>query len=166
MENPYKPTAAALRDPPKPPRSPLVAMIAGIAVDFGGTILSTLLIGIVYGLTLVGRGMAPDQLEQAFADVDPGSGYFIVSTVVGGAFSLLGGYVCARLVRRNERKVTAILALVNGGLGLLLSLASDDLNPLLDFGAILLTVAANMAGGELGRRRNLANAGDAPVTAE
>ena len=123
------------------------------------------MIGIVYGLTLVGQGMAPEQLAQAFADLDPRSGYFIVSTVVGAAFSLLGGYVCARLVRRNERKVTAILALVNGGLGLLLALASGGLSPLLDVGAILLTVATNMAGGELGRRRNLANARDAAATA-
>jgi hypothetical protein len=130
-------------------------VITGLAVDLGGTMLASLLIGLVHGLSLVRQGMPPEQVGPALAEVDPRSSYFIVSTVVGGAFSLLGGYVCARMVLRDERKTTAIMALVSAAIALAIALAIGEL-PWLQAAGIVLTIATVMAGGELGRRRNLA----------
>ena len=163
MDNPYKPTAAALRDPPKPPRSPILAVVAGFAVDLGGTTLASIVITIVHAATLAGRGMPAEQITEAVTRYDPTSGYGLVATFVGGGFSILGGYVCARISRRNERKVTGVLALLIAGVGFFG--AGETLGLLLNAGFVLLTLASIMAGGELGRRRNLANARDAAATA-
>lgn len=155
-QNPYKPPAAALRDPPRPPRSPFVAILAGLGVDIGGTTLAGIVIGIVYSVILAARGQNPEQIVADLTSVDPSSGFFIFNSIVGGAFSLLGGYVCARLVRRDERRFTAIMAASSVGIGI--ALGGTRLSVGLNAAMLVLTFASVMAGGELGRRRNVADA--------
>src|SRR5690349_20937062 len=103
MDNPYRAPTAAVRDPPPPPRSPILAMVAGLAVDIGGSMLASIVIGIVYAVVLASRGMAPEEVGKILTALDPSSGYFILSSAIGFGFSLLGGYVCARIARRDER---------------------------------------------------------------
>ena len=157
-DNPDKPPAAALKDAPPPPRSPILAVIAGLAVDLGGTMAASVAIGIVYTVMLAGQGMGPEQIEQALTQIDPRSRYFWFGTAIGLGFSLLGGYVSARIARRHERQITAILAVLVTAFGLLMSSMSSgtELSPWLSFGLHVSTFAAVMVGGELGRRRNLA----------
>jgi hypothetical protein len=163
MDNPYKPTATSLKEPPSPPRSPILAVLVGLVVDFGGTTIASIVVGIVYAATLAGRGVPVEQITEAVTEFDPASGYGIVAMLVGGGFSILGGYVCARIARRNERKVSAVLAAVSAVLGFLSG--GEALDWWLNVGLTVLTLASVMAGGELGRRRNLANARDAAATA-
>jgi MFS family permease len=158
MDNPYRPSDAAMKDAPPAPRSPILAVLAGLAVDFGGTLLSSIAIAIVYAVMLAAEGTPLEQIQSTVTEVDPRSGYFVFSTLVGGAFSILGGYVCARVARRNERKVCAILALVGAFLGFLTGAGADPIGPLLDMAFVVLTLASVMLGGELGRRSNVARA--------
>jgi hypothetical protein len=63
-------------------------------------------------------------------------------------FSVLGGYVCARVARRNERRVTVVLAVLMV-IGLSMTAGAS---------AVLvqaLTFASVMAGGLFGRYRNV-----------
>jgi hypothetical protein len=78
------------------------------------------------------------------------------TSIVGASLSVLGGYVCARIARRNERRVAAVQALLVSVLGALGGGAT--LGPLANAVLVLLTFASVMAGGELGRRHNLAKA--------
>jgi hypothetical protein len=157
VENPYKPTAAPLRDPPPPPRSPAVAILAGLGVDLGGSILSSFVLGIAYAIMLAVGGVGPQQIQTRLTASGPGSGFFIVETIVGYAFSLLGGYVCARLARRSDLRVTWIMAAVSGAVALVMS-GVTRFDASLTIPLTVVQVACVMAGGELGRRRNVTDA--------
>ena len=166
MDNPYKPPASAVRDPPpapRAPRSPVVAVLAGTAIDLGGSLLSGIVIGIVYVAMLAAGGKGTTEIQTTLTQPDPTSAYFIVSAVTGYCFSMLGGYVCARLVRRRERRVTGVMAAISGIVGFALGgigaqFGSSDL-----IFFTLIQVACVMLGGELGRRRNAAQARAAGV---
>lgn len=157
QENPYRPPAAAVRDQPAPPRSPFIAILAGAAIDLGGSLLSGLLVGIVYAVMLAANGTGAEQIRSTLTEPDPSSAYFIVNTIIGYAFSLLGGYVCARLVRRREGSVTGILAAISGVAGLALGGATQFGWQAVIFFTVV-QVACVLLGGELGRRRNLTDA--------
>jgi hypothetical protein len=93
MNNPYKAPTAPLRDVPPPPRSPFLAVLAGLGVDVGGSLVTGIVVAIAYGAVLATRGADAEQIGAALTELDPTSGYFILSAVVGLGFSCLGGYV-------------------------------------------------------------------------
>ena len=154
--NPYRAPTAAVRDAPPPPRSPIVAVLVGLVVDIGGSMLASIVIGIVYAVVLATRGMPPAEVGRTLTALDPSSGYFIFSSMTGFGFSLLGGYVCARIARRDERRLSVILAALIEVIGLVLGAAT--LGIALNVLMLVVTFAVVIAGGELGRRRNLADA--------
>ena len=122
--------------------------------------MSGILIGIVYAAILAADGTGAAQIQTMLTEPNPRSAYFILSTVSGYSFSLLGGYVCARLVRRRERNVTGILAAISGVVGFTMGGATTlGLSAVIFF--TLVQVVCVILGGELGRRRNLADAGNA-----
>jgi hypothetical protein len=131
-------------------------MVAGLAVDIGGSMLASIVIGIVYAVVLASRGMAPEEVGKILTALDPSSGYFILSSAIGFGFSLLGGYVCARIARRDERRLSVILAALIEVIGLVLGAVRLGIG--LNLLMLVLTFAAVTAGGELGRRRNVADA--------
>jgi len=118
--------------------------------------LASIVIGIVYAVVLATRGMPPAEVGRTLTALDPSSGYFIFSSMTGFGFSLLGGYVCARIARRDERRLSVILAALIEVIGLVLGAAT--LGIALNVLMLVVTFAVVIAGGELGRRRNLADA--------
>jgi len=112
-DSPYQPPAAQVRDRPavKKP-APVKAVFVGLAVDVLGTLVFQFIIGIVYGLILVSRGVTPDNIKQVAESFGWGAWIHAVSLAVGMGFSLLGGYICARIAReRVLRSVTAMALL-------------------------------------------------------
>jgi MFS family permease len=96
------------------------------------------------------------EVGRTLTELDPSSGYFVFSSVLGFGFSLLGGYVCARMARRDERRLSVVLAVLVEAIGFVLGAAT--LGVALNALMLVLTFVTVMAGGELGRRRNLADA--------
>jgi hypothetical protein len=151
-ENPYKPPTAPVRDAgPPAPRSLTLAVLVGLAVGVGGTMLSRLVVGMVYFTVTLERSATTAQYVEALPS--PLSSIWITLVSLGCVFSVLGGYVCARVARRHERRVTLALAVLNtaivfstifGGIGTFAMLV------------LALTFVSVMAGGGLGRYRNLA----------
>jgi hypothetical protein len=156
VHNPYQPTSAALKEPPRPPRSPILAVIAGLAVDIGGSMLSSLLLSILYAVTLARAGLGPVAIGNAISQSEPGSGFGIAGIVVGTAFSFLGGYVCARIARRRERQLAAIQATLIVAFGL--AMGGSRYAPWIHAAMAVATFAVVLLGAELGRRRNVAQA--------
>jgi hypothetical protein len=147
-ENPYKPPTAPVRDTgPPPSRSLTLAVLAGLAVGVGGTILSRLIVAIVY-VTLTDRGGSPQSAEALAASV---STTFVYLAALGCLCSGVGGYVCARVARRHERRVTVVLAALSTAIGF--SMVAGTLAVLVH----TLTFACVMVGGGVGRYRNLAD---------
>lgn len=145
-ENPYAPPTAPVRDMgPPPPRSLTLAVFAGLAVGVGGTILSRAVLGLVY----VGLRGVPESPEAAMAIV---SSAIVPSIGLGCVFSVLGGYLGARLARRHERRVTLVLAVLSTAIAFLTSFGA--IAPLAML-VLALTFASAMAGGGFGRYRNL-----------
>jgi hypothetical protein len=168
VSNPYRPSNAALKDSPtrhtrpvRPPRSATVSVIAGLAIDIGGTTVVGIVIAIVYGILLAGRGTAPEQIQEALTQVDTESGFFLFNAAVGLGFSMLGAYVCARMVKRDELRVTAIMAVLSNVMGFLMS-RDSTLGAGEFFAFTLATFVVILVGGALGRRRNRALAADSP----
>ena len=149
--NPFEPPATTLADPALPPGSAVKAVSLGLLVDIAGTLAASTVLGIVYAAFLTATGEPEDQvpelLESAFQD---GWG-FVVGTVLGCGFSVLGGYVCARISRRQDMKLPLVLAALSIGIGVLL--AGSAYSVVRDVALACLTVACVLAGAKLGLRR-------------
>jgi hypothetical protein len=158
MHNPYRAPTTPLKDvlPLPPPRSPILAVLAGVAVDVGGTMAASVVIFLA--VQLANPGMSPPELVGVLVEADRLGPYFTVSGAVGLGFAVLGGYVCARVARRQERRWATIAGLIICAIGVALSGGSFA-----TAGRLLLSFAGFVLGGELGRRRNLANAREAGV---
>jgi hypothetical protein len=138
--NPYAPPAAAVKDLPAKAGSAFKAVAFGFAADIGGTLLAAVVLVVVLGAS------------GASAD-DPW--LFYVGALVGLGFSVLGGYVCARIARRDEMKLGAILAGLTALVGILLSGEAYQLGTLASL--TLAGIGAVMVGARLGYAKNRGN---------
>jgi len=153
-KNLYKPPAAPVRDTgPSPPHSLLLAVLAGLAVDIVGTIVSRVALLVAF----VG---AFDADRILAAQSRPLSLIFISLVTLGCVFSALGGYICARMARRHELRTTALLAALRAAIALPMFATNAAWVSVV---VLPLTFASVMAGGEIGRRRNSAQAREPDV---
>jgi hypothetical protein len=150
--NPYAPPGAALQDLPVKAGSPLKAIILGLVVDLVGTMVGSLLLGAIYGIALAASGASFDELAAAGEGVATDSWLFWITTAMGLAFSVLGGYVCARIARRNELRLGAILALLSALIGYLIAAGHYELGTFLSL--TIASMAAVIGGARLGQARN------------
>ncbi len=150
--NPYAPPAAALQELPAKAGSPLKAVTLGLLVDIGGTTAGSLLLGILYGIWLAASGVSVEEIAAASEGAIKESWLFWISTAMGLGFSLLGGYVCARIARRNELRLGGILAVLSALLGYLLASGYYELGTFLSL--TLASIGAVMFGAHLGYRKN------------
>lgn len=155
MENersPYSAPGAKLTDPAAKPGSPLKAIVLGLLVDIGGSVLSSAILLFLYGVTLAAQGMNAEEIAQ-LVTVTRDSWVFYLDTTIGLGFSVLGGYVCARIVRRSEYRYGAIQAAISAALAVLLGFDPQDLGRFLSLE--IVSAALVMLGVHLGARRNL-----------
>lgn len=153
--NPFKPPESdSTKNPrvPDVPGSPLKAILSGLAVDLGGTAVLGIVLENLYVLTLKGQGMGAAEIEEAMRHIPAASTIGVLSIVLGAVMSVAGGYVCARIVLRDEYRVGGVMASVSALLGLLLSSGDDPsgVTALL----ILCTAACNMLGVKYGSEQN------------
>ena len=137
---------------PDVPGSPLKAVLSGLAVDIGGSAVLGIVLDQVYALTLGGQGLTDGEIADVAQHMPPASAFGVLGILLGALMSVAGGYVCARIVLRNEYRVGGAMAAVSALLGLAFS-SSDDpagMTALL----ILCTVACNMLGVKYGAEHN------------
>lgn len=150
--NPYAPPEATLQDPPSKAGSALKAIALGLAVDIGGTVLAGAILAFVYGMVLAASGSGAEEIAAAMSTIATDSWLFYTATIVGLAFSVLGGYVCARVARRSELKLGGILAAVSAVLGIVLSAEHYQLGTLLSL--TLAGIGAVLLGARMGYAKN------------
>ena len=152
--NPYGAPEAKLADPAPRPGSPYKAVGLGLLTDFGGTIALSTLLTFLYGVTLAGSGVSPEDMEAAIRNASTvDSWYFWAGAIGGCGFSVLGGYVCARVAGQSEYTLGAILAAITVVLGLIL-FGDGGLDLGLSIVLNMATVAAVVLGAWLGKQRN------------
>ncbi len=137
---------------PDVPGSPLKAVLSGLAVDIGGSAVLGIVLDEFYAATLGGQGLTDGEVADAMQHIPPASAIGVLGILLGALMSVAGGYVCARIVLRNEYRVGGAMAAVSALLGLAFG-SSDDpagMTALL----ILCTVACNMLGVKYGSEHN------------
>lgn len=135
--------------------SRLWAVVAGFVTDIGGSMVAGILTAGVVGAVLGAQGIPPEQIQEFFSSSDPYSWFMVINYLVGCAVSVLGGYVCARIARRDEYKLGGILAASVIAFGLLLFSAGNASRPMaLHVGLVLITVASVTLGAWLGAVSN------------
>ena len=154
--NPYAPPGAAVEDLPAKPGSALKAVSLGLVADIGGTLAGGIVLMVIYGIVLGATGASAEAIMASAADFNATDSWlFYLGTVVGLGFSVLGGYVCARIARRAEMKLGAVLAVLSAVIGLLLSANEYQLGALLSI--TLASIGAVMIGARLGYAKNRSN---------
>ncbi|MEK8033123.1 hypothetical protein AACH06_20045 [Ideonella sp. DXS29W] len=152
--NPYTPPDSAVADQPQPPGSAWKAIALGLLTDIGGTMVASIVLAIVFGIVMGAQGQSVDEIEAAMSGQFLESWVGTISTLVGLGFSVAGGYVGARIVRRSELKFGAIQGVLANVLGFALSgSAGNDDRPFL---LASISFVAVLAGAVWGQMRNRA----------
>ena len=81
-----------------------LALLAGIAADILGSLIGGVAVGILMGIFLVVQGVPPAEMVERLEAPTA----LVLGGIVGYCFTMIGGYVAARLARRAE--------LLHGGL--------------------------------------------------
>ena len=122
--------------------------------DFGGTFALSIALAFFYAMALAASGTPPEQIAEAISSTSADSWYYWAATLGGGGFSVLGGYVCARVARQSEYTLGAILAAISVGLGLLIGGGSSERDVGMSIVLNAATVACVILGAWLGKKRN------------
>ncbi len=148
--DPYAPPDAAVADVVRrPPGSALLAIVLGVIIDVGGTVASGTLIGTAYAVYTLATG-GPKTPEALQAGIEQMTMLRYAESAIGLGFSVLGGYVCARMARRPSWRVGIGLAVVTAMAGVALSWPINDPGR---FAALTLVgVGATFLGLALGNR--------------
>ena len=142
----YSPPKANLETPARiPPSRPIRGIVIGTLVDIGGTLLASMVLGFVLVATHVEQVRRPEEISALL--VSPP--WLQVAEFVGGLFSILGGYICARYARTWEYRYAGIMIFCEIVLPLVWTGA-----PLAKLSAMLMGAVAVLAGAHLGRRAN------------
>lgn len=154
-DNPYNAPTAVVADRDRPAGSPLKGVIYGLLVDLGGTLAAASALMIGYGIYLATGGASPEEIERAAKELDPFSSIGLAAGAIGLGFSVLGGYVCARVAGSPELKWAAVVGAISAISGFVLSTEAYSLGTNIVLSA--LGFAMVMLGGHLGARRNARN---------
>lgn len=101
--------------------SPVKAVITGLVVDIAGSLISAFVLVIAYSALLTSRGWSPQEIEHHLTNLDPYSVFSVITMIVGGFMTVLGGYVCARIVNYSEYKFTFVFGSISAAFGYIAS---------------------------------------------
>jgi MFS family permease len=148
--DPYRPPASTVSDAHAAPGSAFKAVLLGFLVDIGGTTLGMLVLGFLYAALIASAGTPVEDIQAQFeASVRSGWG-FAIATTIGGAFSVLGGYVCQRIARRRDLKLAWVLSALSVALSVLVAWNNYSLVEHLSLDA--LTVGCIVFGAKIAMR--------------
>ena len=157
-EPPFEPPPSDVDDRPprrEPGGSPLRAIVIGLVVDLGGSVVLYLLLTILYAASMQHAGMSPEQLKAAMDHIPSDSWAAVLGLLLGAGLDVFSGFVCARVAQRDEWRVGGALALISSLCTLMLSDAGDsaaDLTLLLTACTASCTLLGVKYGREFNRR--------------
>ncbi len=128
----------------------VVAVLLGAASDIGCSIVFGLAFGVVLGIVLAAQGVPLSQV-QALAESVTAS-LSVVFTVVGLAFTVLGGFVAGRVSKRREVLHGGLVGVLGLLFGLLSLFGSNPMPLWLQVFGYVATIPSGMAGGALAKR--------------
>lgn len=151
----FEPPKSRSNEASAPPGSPYRAVAIGYLVDVGGSLAVSFLLSFAYAVGSLSAGRNAEEIDIALSGSDALSWIYVVEVLAGAAMSVLGGYVCARIARRDDSRPGLLLAALSVGTGILMTGAKGDWARNLWFGAA--TVGCVLLGTYLGIRSNRRN---------
>ena len=119
------------------------AVIAGLIVDIGGSLVSAFVLVIAYSALLTSRGWSPQEIEHHVTNLEPFSIFSVITMIVGGCMTVVGGYVCARIANYSEYKITCVFGFISAAFG---HIASESYYSTLDniaLGVVMLLLCSS-----------------------
>ncbi|MFP6861650.1 hypothetical protein [Pseudomonas sp.] len=155
-EAPYAVPKARLTEPgSQKSGSPIKAVLVGVSVDVIGTLVATLVISALYGVIWALRGLPPEGVGPSMMNSALLSPYKLVLTAAGLGFSVLSGYLCARIAKRFEYLLALIASLISAATPLAIGGMSGGLSLNLTLVLlILLGLCASLTGAHIAVRRH------------
>jgi hypothetical protein len=154
--DPFKPPASRVEVADTKRGSAVKAVMVGLAVDVGGSMLVGGLAMAAYGVYLGATGSTPDEAAGVAATFSYDSPLGIALAMIGCLFSVLGGFVCARIANHAEYRLGAIMCAIS--IVLSLAMGYQEGQGLVTAILIVLTLVAIMLGSHLGARKNRSGA--------
>ncbi|MEC8811978.1 MAG: hypothetical protein VXY23_11750 [Pseudomonadota bacterium] len=132
--------------------SSIKAILSGLAVDVGGSILAGIIYAALYGYYLASTGIPLSEIGQILENSDFTSPFGIGGAVLGFVFTFLGGYVCAKKSVTNVYRDVSILCLLTVSFGWVVGQYVDVVQHLI---LSVFTAASAFFGGYVGKPRNV-----------
>ncbi len=124
--------------------SRLLALIMGLLIDIGGSILMGFSIVFFYGVFLLTQGKTIEQIGRALSVIHSHAIASIILHSVAFGLSLLSGYICARIVNYSEYSCALIVAVISSLYGFIVGMGTYSL--ILNYGLSIFTFACVMLG--------------------
>ena len=115
-DNPYTPPETELIETlkaPKPPGSAFKAVVIGLVVDLGGSLLGSVVLAILLFLVLRAQGMNVSQIRHFAHNLPEFSWLWQLSVANGLCFSFLGGFIAARILQRWSLPASGVQGLLS-----------------------------------------------------
>lgn len=97
------------------------AILIGFLVDIVGTIITSVTIGAAISFYLASTGMSAAQISAEIGNPELTSPLGLLFNAVGLLYSVLGGYICARIANHNEYRYAVIIGIISIMTGLILA---------------------------------------------
>ena len=147
MTTPYEPPKARVADKDAGKTRPTwVAVAIGLAVDVLGTELFSVVASFILGVSMAIQGATQEEIMQSFSAM-PFRIFFFISGLI---FTLIGGYVAARVAKNREYLHGLYLGIASLITSALLIALLDSQTPLsFDLAYMVLAVPAALTGAHL-----------------
>ena len=113
-QNPYQPPEAPVADADPGLGSSVKAIVLGLLVDIGGTVIAGTALAIAWGIALGSSGASGEEINRFFRE---SSTFMWVNVCLGLGFTGLGAYVAARTANRAEYRIALMLGLCSLAIG-------------------------------------------------
>ncbi|HET7845507.1 MAG TPA: hypothetical protein VFL14_15225 [Xanthomonadales bacterium] len=139
--DPYAPPGAPII-PDKRGASAFVAVLVGLAIDVGGSIVLSMVLGFGYAILLVSNGTDPDKIAETIM-AGGSTSFQAIAMTLGGVLSILGGYTCTRMARRRDYRLGIVLACISIAITTLMTVGAYSLarhagNAALEFALVMV----------------------------
>jgi hypothetical protein len=109
-DNPYTPPSAPVGDRgSERTGATWKAVLLGVTTDLFGTTIAGMVLVVLFSGMLVAQGRAPEDIAPTLLQSNQ---YLFVSLAMGLSFTVLGGYVAARVANRQEYKHALIVGII------------------------------------------------------
>jgi hypothetical protein len=125
-------------------------ILLGVLTDTGGNTIAGIVLMVIFASSRITPDMSEQEINDAILALAQGGGFLLASLIVGLGFTILGGYVAARVAKKGIYQNSATVGAIDMLLGILFTSASARW---FDIAGFLIVIPAALLGGHLARKQ-------------